>query len=175
MIVKAGAQIVIISVRHNSSMMGHNDCRRKYETWRRFFNSFTVKNAGVTKNEEDISQRIVGRWTMSEAGASGEYIFAANGNYAFVGAIGTSSTSSDYNYKYLHIKTYAFQGDGSYSIAGNQLTTRKRGVNSPEHVGFRFEKVNKGGGGWKDRCICFQKAALLVKMKCAMKKWINSN
>jgi hypothetical protein len=96
---------------------------------------------------------------MNEAGASGEYIFAANGNYAFVGAIGTSSTSSDYNYEYLHIKTYAFQGDGSYSISGNQLTTRKRGVNNPEQVRLRFEKVNKGGIGWKDRLYLLSKSS----------------
>lgn len=159
LIVKAGAQIAIISVRHNSSLLAHNDCQRKYETWRRFFNSFTVKNAAVTKNVEDISKRIVGRWSMSEAGASGEYIFAANGNYAFIGAIATSSTSSDYNYEYLHIKTHAFQGDGSYSIAGNQLTMKKRSVNNPAQVRFRFEKVNHGGTGWKDRLYLLSKSS----------------
>lgn len=160
LIVKAGAHIVIISVRHNTSLMAHNDCERKYETWRRFFNSFTVKNAMVPKNTEDPHQRIIGRWTMTEAGASGEYVFAANGNYAFVGALGTTSTSSDDYYKYLHIKTYAFQGDGSYSISGNQLTKAKRGVNNPERVQFRFEKVNKGGTGWNDRLYLLSKNTL---------------
>lgn len=170
LIVKAGTQIVIISVRHNSSMMGHNDCQRKYVTWRRFFNSFTVKNVTVTKNTDDISQRIIGKWTMSEAGASGEYIFAANGNYAFVGAIGTSSTSSDYSYEYLHVKTYAFQGDGSYTIAGNQLTTRKRGANNPEHVIFRFEKINKASAGWKDRVYLLSKSNLIGENEVCYEK-----
>jgi hypothetical protein len=141
-------------------MVGHVDCQRKYETWRRFFNSFTVKNALAEKNEEDsISKRITGRWSMSEAGGTGEYIFAANGNYAFVGAIGTSSTTTDYNYEYLHIKTYAFKGDGSYSIAGNQLTMKKRGNNNPEQVRFRIEKVNHGGTGWKDRLCLLSKSS----------------
>jgi hypothetical protein len=150
MVVKAGSQIAIISVRHNSSMMGHNDCQRKYDTWRRFFNSFTVKNAPIPNQNDNISERIIGKWVMSEAGAIGEYVFAANGNYAFIGALGTTSTSSDYRYEYLHIKTYAFEGDGSYTISGNQLTLKKRGTN-PEQVRFRLEKVNKGGMGWNDR------------------------
>jgi hypothetical protein len=149
MVVKAGTQIAIISVRHNSSLMAHGDCHRKYNTWRRFFNSFNVKNAPVQKNEEDPAQRIIGSWSMAESGATGQYVFAANGNYAFYGAIGTSSTSRDYNYEYLHIKTYAFQGDGSYSINNNQLRLQKRGTT--EQAQFRFEKANYGGTGWKDR------------------------
>lgn len=46
-VVKTGNQIVIMSVRHNNSFLAHSDCLRKYETWRRFFNSFTVKNVTV--------------------------------------------------------------------------------------------------------------------------------
>lgn len=151
LVVRAGARIAIISVRHNSSLLAHGDCVRKYEYWRRFFNSFAVKNVVVTRNaEEDPAQRIVGRWSMAESGATGEYIFAANSNYAFIGAIGSSYTTRDYNYEYLHTKTYAFQGDGSYSIAGSQLTLKKRG-SQPEQMRFRFDKVNRGGTGWKDR------------------------
>jgi hypothetical protein len=158
LVVKAGTQIVIISVRHNTSFIGHDDCRLKYETWRRFFNSFTVKNIAIPNSTEDISKRIIGKWTASEAGAIGDYIFAANGNYGFIGAIGTSSTSSDYRYEYLHIRTYAFEGDGSYSIAGNQLTLKKRGVN-PKQVKFRFEKVNRGGAGWNERIYLLSKSS----------------
>lgn len=151
MVVRAGSQVVIISVRHNSSLMAHNDCYRKYEYWRRFFNTFTVKNAAVPgRVEEEASKRLVGRWSMAESGGTGEYLFAANGNYAFVGALGTSYTTRDQNYEYLHTKTYAFQGDGSYSIAGSQLTLQKRG-RPAEQVRFRFDKVNHGGNGWKDR------------------------
>ncbi len=154
MVVKAGNQIIIISVRHNSSTLGHNDCQ-KYETWRRFFNSFTVKNAVVPKIEEDAAGTIIGAWSQTESGASSEYLFAANGNYALIGAIGSTHTSSDYRFEYLHIKTYAFAGDGSYSISGNQVTLKKRNQN-PEQVRFRFEKVNYGGTGWRDR-ICLLK------------------
>jgi hypothetical protein len=150
MVVKAGSQIGIISIRHNTSFMGHTDCIRKYETMRRFFNSFTIRNVAITKKEEDAAQQIIGSWSMAEAGAAGEYVFAANGNYAFYGALGSISTSQDYNYEYLHIKTYSFQGDGSYLIAGNQLTLKKYD-RDPEPIRFRFEKVNHGGTGWKDR------------------------
>lgn len=152
LVVKVAMQIVIISVRHNTSMMAHGDCQRKYETWRRFFNSFTVKNILLPENnEEDVSTRIIGAWSQTESGASSEYVFAANGNYAFNGALGTTSTSRDYHYEYLHIKTYAFNGDGSYSFSGDHLTLKKRNDNNPEQVRFRFEKVNHGGTGWNDR------------------------
>ncbi|MGZ5222378.1 MAG: hypothetical protein ACXWC7_19985 [Chitinophagaceae bacterium] len=150
LIVKAGSQIVILSIRHNTSFMGHTDCIRKYVTIRRFFNSFTVKNAAVPETDNEAKQRIIGAWSMSESGAAGEYVFAANGNYAFYGALGTTSTSRDYNYEYLHLKTYAFQGDGSYSIDGDHLTLKKS-TRNPEQIRYRFEKVNYGGTGWKDR------------------------
>lgn len=157
LVIKAGIQIVIVSVRHNSGLIGHDDCRLKYTTWRRFFNSFTVKNATVPKNAEDASLKIIGAWSQTESGASSEYIFAANGNYAFYGAIGTSSTSRDYNYEYLHIKTYAFSGDGSYAISGNQLTLKKQNDSNPEQMRFRFSKVSYGGTGWKERLYMLTK------------------
>ncbi len=151
LVVKAGNQAVIIAVRH-TSLPAHIDCLRNYETWRRFFNSFTVKNAAIpTNTSEDVPQRIIGVWSQTESGASSEYVFAANGNYAFAGAVGASYTSTDTYYDYLHIKTYAFDGDGSYVISGNQLTLKKRGGTSPEQANFRFAQVNHGGKGWKDR------------------------
>lgn len=151
LVIKAGTQIVIVSVRHNSGLIGHDECRLKYNTWRRFFNSFTVKNAIIPGNTSDAASRIIGGWSQIESGASSVYVFAANGNYALYGALGTSSTSRDYNYEYLHIKTYAFNGDGNYNISGNQLTLEKRSDHKSEQVRFRFEKVNHGGRGWKER------------------------
>jgi hypothetical protein len=104
-VIRAGAQIVIISVRHNSSLIGHDDGRLQYNTWRKIINSFMVKNATIPKNnEEDVSKRIVGAWSQTESGASLEYVFAANGNNALTGAPGSKYTSSDYRYEYLHIK-----------------------------------------------------------------------
>jgi hypothetical protein len=156
MIVKAGSQIVILSIRHNSSFMGHTDCIRKYKTMRRFFNSFTVKNVAIPKNEDNVAARIIGSWSMAESGASSEYVFAANSNYALIGALGSKYTTSDYRYEYLHIRTYAFDGDGSYSITGSQLSLKKRNY-APEQIQFRFEKVNRGGMGWKDRIWMLKK------------------
>lgn len=150
MVVKANSQVVIISVRH-TGLMAHTDCIRKYNTWRRFFNSFTVKNATPPKRNENPATQLTGSWTMLESGAAGEYVFAANGNYALLGALGSTYTSRDVNYEYLHIKTYAFQGDGSYSIAGDQLVLRGKNQSSPRQVRVRFEKVKHGDMPWKDR------------------------
>ena len=79
------------------------------------------------------------------------YIFAANGNYQFIGAYGTTTKTTDYSYEYIHTMTSAFKGDGSYSFKKNQLTFKGRGDNTPETVQFRFEKVNHGSTGWKER------------------------
>lgn len=150
LVIRAGSEIVIIAARH-TTLIAHTDCVNNYDTWRRFFNSFAVKNVTPARQTVDNSKRIVGVWTLSSAGvASGEYVFAANGNYQLVGGLGTSSTSQDDYYKYIHIKTYAFQGDGTYTISNNQLDLKKRGA-ATERVQFRFEQVNHGGTGWKDR------------------------
>lgn len=150
LVIRVGEQVAIVAARHGS-LMAHVDCLNKYTTWRRFFNSFTVKNAAVPQdNGADVATRIVGVWSQSESRALSEYVFAANGHYAFSGAIGTSWTSTDFNYEYLHTKTYAFAGDGSYSISGDMLTLEKRG-RDPDQARFRFEQVNHGGTGWKDR------------------------
>jgi hypothetical protein len=155
MVVKAGSQVVIISVRH-TGLLAHTDCIRKYNTWRRFFNSFTVKNASIPKRNENPGDQLVGSWSMLESGATGEYVFAANGNYALIGAIGSTYTSRDFNYEYLHIKTYSFQGDGSYSISGDQLVLKK-GQSAPRQVRVRFEKVKRGHTAWKDRLFMLTK------------------
>lgn len=152
LVIKAGLQIVIVAARHGT-MMAHNDCLNKYETWKRFFDTFTVKNAAIPRRvEEEPSNRIVGIWKLTSNGpALGEYVFAANGHYQLAGAIGTSSTTRDDYFKYIHIKTYAFQGEGSFLIKDNQLYLTKHGDKDPEEIQFRFEKVNHGGSGWKDR------------------------
>ncbi|MFL6466772.1 MAG: hypothetical protein ACJ72Z_02310 [Pyrinomonadaceae bacterium] len=150
LVVRAGSEIAIVAARHNASLLAHSDCL-KYDRWRRFFNSFTVKNAPpVSPIEEPPSKRIIGRWVMSESGTIGEYLFAANGNYALVGALGSTYKTTDLNYEYLHIKTNTFAGDGAYAIVGNELTLRRR-VGSAEKSRIRFEMVNHGGTGWKDR------------------------
>jgi len=152
-VIKNANKVGIISARHNTAMMAHTDCLNKYETWLRFFNSINIKNASIPQNTDEApSKRIVGVWKLNTNGAAlGEYVFAANGNYQLTGAIGTSTTTRDYRYEYLHLTSYAFQGDGSYSLAGNQLKLKRRGVMEGELLRIRFDKVNHGGNGWKDR------------------------
>jgi hypothetical protein len=151
MVVKAGSQIVVISVRH-SSLLAHVDCLLKYETLRRFFNSFTIKNAISAENTGgDDSSRIIGKWHLIESMAKGDYIFTANGHYFFSGSLPSVYTTTDSNYDYLHTKTYNTEGDGYYSLSDNKLTLHKNGSTSPEVVRYRFEKVNYGGTAWKER------------------------
>ena len=144
LVVKAGDQVAIIAVRHRG-LLAHADCLNKYETWQRFFHSFAIKGVPPSKaRDSNVSARIIGAWKLSSHGlASGEYVFAANGHYGLSGALGQSSTTTE--------RIYSFQGDGRYTIAGDRLTlTRHRG-GAVERARFRFEQVNHGGTGWKDR------------------------
>jgi hypothetical protein len=155
LVVKAEQQIVIIAARH-TTMMAHLDCINKYETWKRFFNSFFVKNVVLTTPEGNTSDRIFGVWKTADGGpAVGEYIFAANGNYQFGGAIGNTISTRDERYEYLQMTTYAFEGDGSYTLKGDKLVLTRRG-HDPEQIQVRFESVSHGGSAWVDR-LCLIK------------------
>ncbi len=158
LVVKANNQIVIIAARHNRLLAC--ECIQKYEKWRRFFNSFSLKNKVVPKPaDEDVSKKILGSWMFVGSTVANEYIFAANGNYQFIGGYGTTSKTSDYNYDYIYTKSSAFKGDGSYSIVGNQLNFKNNKNKNLEEVWFRFEKVNHGGKGWNDRLWMLKKDA----------------
>jgi hypothetical protein len=150
LIVKAGSQIVIIAVLHASLMPDHRGCWATYATWRRFFNSFTVRNTPiVSESEDELSRRIVGTWAMTDEGlAVGEYVFAADGTYAFGGTFALSASYAASN----------VSRDGGYAIAGDQLIMT-RPVGTPDQVRFRFERVNHGGIGWTDRLYMLKKDA----------------
>lgn len=143
-------QMVIIAARHNRLLAC--ECDRKYNLWKRFFKSFTIKNVTAPASKaEEPSKRIIGVWKIAETMAVSDYVFAANGNFSHGGAIASSSTSRDQHYEYLHIKSYSFEGDGNYTITGNTLTLKKKGAGEAEKKEIRFEKVNHGDTGWKER------------------------
>jgi hypothetical protein len=149
-VIKFGNQIAVVTGQHNRNMACF--CQQRYDYWRRFFNSFTVNNFQVSKTSDaDVSKRIVGDWMSIGSSALNEYLFAANGHYQYIGAYATTTKTSDAYYEYTHINTSAFKGDGSYSVKGNQLIFTKHGQKDGEQYQFRFEKVNHGGTGWKDR------------------------
>lgn len=153
-VIKTGNQIVIVAARHDR--LKACECQNNYNLSKRFFKSFTVKNAFVPdRSGDDPVKKIIGYWKTADNMVISDYVFAANGRYQHGGAIASSSTSSDFNYEYLHIKSYSWQGDGSYSVSGNQLTLKKSG--DITNLGIRFEKVNHGGTGWKERMYLLRK------------------
>jgi hypothetical protein len=149
LIVKAGSQLVVIAVRHPTLMSAHRECWVRYETWRRFFNSFTVRNTPIVREAEgELATRIVGRWAVTEGLAVKEHVFAANGAYASGGAFGSSASGA----------VAGVSGDGRYSVVGDQLIMSRPG-GTAEQVRFRFERVNRGGTGWTDRLRMLKKDA----------------
>ena len=147
--VKAGSQIVIIAALHASLMPDHRECWTTYATWRRFFNSFTVRNTPIVRETEDeLSRRIVGRWAMTEGLAVGEYVFAADGTYSSGGAFGSSASGA----------VSDVSRDGGYAMAGDQLVMSSP-VGTTKKVRLRFDRVNHGGTGWKDRLYMLKKDA----------------
>lgn len=151
-IVKAADRIIIISAKHNSSHTDHYACYRNYNTCGRFFNSFTVKGVSASApDEEELAKHIIGFWKLVANGVvDGDYLFAANGNYQSGGGIGSSTTTKDSRYEYIYNRAYSFEGDGSYSIANKELQLKRRGA-TQEKIPIRFEQVNYGGTGWKER------------------------
>jgi hypothetical protein len=136
-----------------------------------FFNSFTIKNFEAPKNSvSEVSKRIVGDWISIGGSALNEYLFAANGNYQYIGAYATTTKTTDAYYEYTHINTSSFKGDGSYSIKGDQLIFTKYGQKEGEQYQFRFEKVNHGGTGWKDRLYMLKTDNLGTYEVCYEKK-----
>lgn len=152
LVIKMGNQIAVITGRHNRGEMVCF-CKYQYDYWNQFFNSFTVNNIGPQKNTEDLSKRIVGSWQVMN-NVVAKYIFAANGRYQFIGAYSTSTLISP---TLIELKTSGFKGDGSYSLNGNKLITIRDGDKKTEVLQFRFEKVNHGGMGWKDRIYMLAK------------------
>ncbi|MFL5740860.1 MAG: hypothetical protein ACJ75B_11625 [Flavisolibacter sp.] len=128
-------------------------CTYQYEHWSRFFNSFVVKSVPPKKTESSgDAKTIVGSWKLQAESMSGQYIFAANGHYEFIGAYGTTSLISP---TMVELRTSAFKGDGTYSLKGNQLTILKKGEN-PEFIQYRLGQVNRGGTGWKDQLFMLE-------------------
>jgi hypothetical protein len=139
LVVGAGNRHALVAVRHKD-LPGHVNCLR-YDGWRRFFNSITLKNAPAVNAGDDGAARIVGRWTAVESGVVGDYIFSADGRYSYGGAGLGSDQAAD------------VEGVGTYTVRGNKLTMVRRGAPA-EAAAIRFVQVNQGGTGWNDR-LCF--------------------
>jgi hypothetical protein len=161
MVIDVGGQIAVITGRHNREEMTCF-CKHQYEYWRKFFNSFFVNNAAPNKTTEDVSSRFVGSWQSMGGSALTKYIFAANGRYQFIGAYTTTSRISR---DMIEMRTSGFTGDGTFIVNGNKLTTTRDAEKSKKDVvQFRFEKVNHGGSGWRDRLYILANSAVDGKL-----------
>ncbi|MFL5788518.1 MAG: hypothetical protein ACJ748_10735 [Flavisolibacter sp.] len=152
-VIGAGNKKAVIQARHNRGEMTCF-CNYSYDHWDRFFDSFTINNVSPEKQDrKNDAKRIVGTWGAQGGSALTKYIFAGNGHYQFIGAY---STTSLINYNTIELKTSGFKGDGTYSLKGDKLTTSKFvDKNNVDIMQYRFDQVNHGGTGWKDRVYLF--------------------
>ena len=153
LVINVGGQIAVIVGRHQRGEMTCF-CKNQYDYWNQFFNSFTVNNVSSQQSNEDAAKRIVGSWQIINSVVA-KYIFASNGHYQFIGAYSTSSLISP---TMIEVRTSGFKGDGSYTLNGNKLTTVRESDRKTETQQFRFEKVNHGGTGWKERIYLLTQA-----------------
>ena len=146
LVVGMGSQMAVITIQHESTGL-HCKCFQRYDYWGRFFNSFLVKNFTPKATKEDSLIRINGSWMTSGNRAIGEYLFAANGHYQYLGGYGNFTKIS---WNTVELKTSAFQGDGTYTIKNNQLILKRKGERTTHSYKLRFEKINQGSTGWKE-------------------------
>jgi len=149
LLVKSGKQYAVVTIRHESTGI-HCVCNEQYTCWGRFFDSFTVENIPVSPVSEDKSKIILGSWMTSGNRAIGEYIFAANGRYQYIGGYGSMT---EIDSRTIELKSSAFQGDGKYIINGDRLLLKRDGEKNETVYGFRIERFNKGSTGWKERIV----------------------
>jgi hypothetical protein len=155
-VIRVGKQIIIITGRHERGEMVCF-CDYQYEYWRRFFNSFAVNNYNPSKEVNDnSSKRIIGSWQSIGGSALVKYIFAGNGQYAFIGAY---STTRRIDYSTVELKTSGFKGDGSYALKGSQMILTKAG-SEREVMQYRLEQVNHSSAGWTDRLYILAKSTI---------------
>ena len=151
-VVKGGNKIAIVASRHERLI--RCECYHNYDRWNRFFNSFTIKNeTGKKLTKEENEKNIVGIWQSFSTGAIGDFLFAANGQFKVDGALGSVSSTKDERYEYIQYKVSSFQGDGKYSVDGDEIIMQRRGSSEVERAKFRFAKANMGGAGWKERLV----------------------
>ena len=151
LVIRNTNSITIVSVRHASGMIGHDQCVKNYNTWGRFFNSLQTDRVVPGESKKNPKERVIGYWKKTEVAGISEYVFAANGHFARGGTIGTTYTTQDLHYEYLRLATYSFDGDGTYSVAGDTLNLTEKSTGVTESIPFRLAQVNAGGTGWKDR------------------------
>ena len=149
LVVGNGKQSAIIALRHEITGI-HCQCKQRYDYWQRFFNSFSIKSFNPKTESYTNPFRFIGSWMASGDRSIGEYIFAANGRFQYLGGYGSFSKTSN---EIIELKTSAWQGDGSYSIQDDRIFFKRKGETIPDVYRFRFESINRGSTGWKER-VC---------------------
>ncbi len=83
---------------------------------------------GFTQETGELAKQLVGSWQSASASAGVAVIFAANGHFDDVGAVGSYHVT---NFGQLIYETQStWPGNGSYRVAGDRLTMTRNGAAS---------------------------------------------
>jgi hypothetical protein len=98
---------------------------------------------GFTQESGDLAKQLVGSWQSVSSSASVAVIYAANGHFDDVGAVGSYHTT---NLGQLIYETHStWPGNGSYQVAGDRLTMTRNG-GSAETTLFSIVRRPKPNG-----------------------------
>lgn len=158
---KFGNKLGIVSIRHEPIGL-YCECKKNFNTWARFLNTFTMKGFTPAASSQSPSSMIVGSWMLMQGRTLNNYVFAANGRYQNFTGYG-DYVKVDANT--IASRSTVFKGDGKYSINGNTVTLNADAGNQRQTFRVRFEKVNKGGKGWTDRIYIFNEKPVAVGMQ----------
>jgi hypothetical protein len=160
-VLKLGNKLGVVTIRHESTGL-YCQCKKEYNTWARFLNSFTMQGFTPAPPPQKISSMIVGSWMLMQSATLNNYVFAANGRYQIFNGYG--------DYVKIDAGTIAsrstiFKGNGKYSISGNTVTLIPDATSQPQALRVRFEQVNVSGKGWTDRIYIFNPKPVAAGMK----------
>jgi hypothetical protein len=107
-------------------LIGPSNYLRSNDKFQLLFHSLQLP--GFTQETGDLAKQLVGSWQSTSSSAGVAVIFAANGHFDDVGAVGSYHVT---NLGQLIYETQStWPGNGSYRVAGDRLTMSRNGAAS---------------------------------------------
>jgi hypothetical protein len=135
-----GRAVALMGLTQAVDCLGRNFLRSN-DKFQLLFHSLQL--SGFTQETGDLAKQLIGSWQSVSSSAGVAVIYAANGHFDDVGAVGSYHVT---NLGQLIYETQStWPGNGSYRVAGDRLTTTRNGA-SPETALFSILRRPKPNG-----------------------------